>query len=98
MEEVFTEASAFVMAYYGHPQVDNMSLARYSVWLAKMSKKNLSSAPPLKCLPPSTEAFHEHVKRAHYQAALWFSLDQQDPPDIFLTHYGWILDHKSRVF
>ena len=35
MKEVFEEASAFVMACHGILQVDNMSLARYNVWLAK---------------------------------------------------------------
>ena len=48
-----------------------MALLRYTVWLSKMSNPKLNSAPDSKDLPPTTEAFEEHVYRVHLQTAIW---------------------------
>ena len=68
---------------------------RYKVWLAKMSNKNLQSAPKLKLLPPTTEAFVEHVYRAHLQTALWKSSMDSDPPHINPIQLGWSKDENN---
>ena len=82
MEDIVKECTAFIAKCYGSPDANTMSTARYSMWLLKTGKRSLSSAPLLKTLPPTSESFEEHVKRAHLQAA---------------TQYGWSLDERAQV-
>jgi len=44
---------------------EDMSDVHVEVWSRKIGKKNITSAPELKSLPPTSEAFRENVKRAH---------------------------------
>ena len=83
MNDVYKEAERFMLACYGATKSENMSAARYDIWLSKLSKKNLSAAPQLKSLPPTSEAFGEHVKSAHFQASIFIASDEPIPPDIF---------------
>ena len=83
MKDVYKEAERFMLACYGATKSENMSAARYDIWLSKLSKKNLSAAPQLKSLPPTSEAFGEHVKSAHFQASIFIASDEPIPPDIF---------------
>ncbi|KAK2153873.1 hypothetical protein LSH36_282g01033 [Paralvinella palmiformis] len=69
-----------------------MSAVRYDIWTSKMANKKLTTAPQLKTLPPTTEAFGEHVHRAHFQVAIWRSALQQDPPNLNPRHFEWSLD------
>ena len=69
-----------------------MTLLRYTVWLSKMSNPKLNSAPDSKALPPTTEAFEEHVYRVHLQTAVWKAALDADPPSINSVHYGWSSD------
>ena len=39
------------------------------LWFKEMSNQKLNSAPDLKVLPPTSEAFEQHILRAHFQAA-----------------------------
>lgn len=98
MAEVITEATMFCAACYGvrGPSVANMSEVRYQVWTSKMRKRNITSAPKLHTLPPTSESFAENVKRAHLQAAVWLSADSGDPPVIDPTELGWTRDEPSR--
>ena len=57
-----------------------------------MSNVKASAAPTIKSLPPTTEAFAEHVQRAHNQAAIWTAALFPDPPDLDFTHCGWAQD------
>ena len=95
MNLVIKEATDFVAACYGARTVPNMSTARYNVWTSKMASKHLKSAPSLKMLPPTTEAFEQHVHRAHFQAAIWRSALEPDPPALDPTHYGWSMDSSA---
>ena len=73
-----------------------MSASRYDLWLSKLSKKTASVAllhPPLKSLPPTSEAFREHVKRAHLIAAQILH-----PPNLSLVEQGWTYDDLSKCF
>lgn len=70
-ETIRLQATAFVASCYGHPSCEsNTTALRYEVWLKKMSNHKLNSAPDLKVLPPTSEAFEQHVLRAHLQAAI----------------------------
>ena len=74
-----------------------MSDVRVEMWGKKMSKKRVTSAPDLKCLPPITEAFAQNVYRAHLQASIWRSVLSPHPPDIDVTQYGWSKDETSKT-
>ena len=63
----------------------------------KMSKKRVASAPDLKCLPPTTEAFAQNVRRAHLQAAIWRSALSSHPPSVEVTQYGWSKYETSKT-
>ena len=52
-----------------------------------------TAAPPLKSLPPTSEAFREHVKRAHLIAAQILH-----PPNLSLVEQGWTYDDLSKCF
>lgn len=62
------------------------------VWTNNMSNHQLNSAPKLKILPPTKEAFYEHVSRAHLQAAIWKCALDAAPPDLNPVHCGWSLN------
>ena len=62
-----------------------------------MSKKPVTSAPDLKCLPPTTEAFAQNVSRAHFQSAILRSALSSHPPSIEVTQYGWSKDEASKT-
>jgi len=61
-----------------------------------MASKRLTTAPQLKTLPSTKEAFGEQVHRAHIQVAIWRSALQQDPPNFNPHHFGWSLDEASQ--
>ena len=50
-------------------------------------------------LPPTTEAFAEHVKRTHFQVCIWKSALQENPPQQLAKEFGWIEDvvNKSLI-
>ena len=63
----------------------------------KMSKKRVTSAPDLKCLPTTTEAFAQYVSRAHLQSAIWRSALSLYPPSIEVTQNGWSKDEAPKT-
>ena len=65
-----------------------MSDARVKIWNCKI-KSSKHSLPPLKSLPPTTEAFSENTKRAHLQASIWRSAMDPRPPNLLPTDYGF---------
>ena len=97
VKEVFAEASMFMNACYGCQKSADMSDTRYRVWTTKMGNKKLTSAPALKILPPTNDAFEMHVLRAHFQAAVWLSALQEDPNLPSPTKYGWSLDENCHT-
>ena len=40
-------------------------------------------------LPPTREAFKQHVYQSHCQAAIWMSAKFPDLPDLDPANYGW---------
>ena len=87
---VILQSVAFVASCYGHQNESNMTALRYLVWIGKMANHRLTSAPELRVLPPTTEAFEQHVFRAHFQAAIWRSALLPDPPALNPLQYGWM--------
>jgi hypothetical protein len=96
IDEVVAEATKFVAACYGSKTVENMSKVRFEIWRSKTSKKKITKPPPLKSLPPTSEAFAENVKRAHLQVALWKAASEPDPPDLCLDIHGWMKDEVDK--
>ena len=56
-----------------------------------------TSAPELKSLPPTTDAFKQHVYRSYFQAALWRAVLDTDPPVCDHPHHGWSHDQTSNI-
>ena len=52
-----------------------------------------TAAPPLKSLPPTSEAFREHVKRTHLITAQILH-----PPNLSPVEHGWTYDDLSKCF
>lgn len=98
-ENIVKQATSFVASCYNYNRPhDNMSDVRIGVWTVKVGNKKITSAPPLKNLPPTAEAFRLHVLRAHYQAAIWRSALQSQPEFPSPEHYGWTLDDESNAY
>lgn len=99
MNDVIKEATNFMAHCYGIKLSSDkdMSAVRFDVWTKKNAKKSMSSAPKLRQLPPTTEAFHAHVKRAHFQTMIWKCADKQDPPNAEATEFGWEMDIPSKT-
>ena len=88
MENIVVEGTQFISSCYGSKIKTNMSDVRYQQWPSKTAKKKSSSRPSLKTLPPTTESFREHVKRAHFQVAVWKSTTMADPPKLDPVNFG----------
>lgn len=94
-EVVVKEATKFIVECYGVKDADTMTDARVKVWIGKMGKKSNVKMPKLCSLPPTTEAFKENVKRAHFQCAVWRNATIE-PPDQRPTSYGWQRDESAK--
>ncbi len=89
-EEAATDADLmavgqkFFAALYGQPACTSMTNARYNLYTRKQGK-------PLRImsLPPTDTNLYHHVRRAHLQMLLWKAADQQGPPDVSISDYGW---------
>ena len=80
-------------------KVKDMSSVCYHAWLTQTAKKTATCTPKLKSLPPTNEAFQEHVKRAHHhhKVAVWKSAINQEPPNLNPTEYGWIKHEMQKL-
>lgn len=93
---MIVQATAYVSACYGQLSSESMSETRWKVWASKTG--HASSSPPKLCsLPPTNEAFAENVKRAHHQAIVWRSLDDNNPPELDPEMYGWTKDTTMKT-
>ena len=86
-DDVEKEANKFMVAAYGGLGA-TMTECRQWLWAQKTAKSY--NAPKLCSLPPTTEAFMQNAKRAHFQVAQWYaaSLDPRD--------YGWEADDTNK--
>ena len=95
IETATEQAMLFISDCYGY-KTASMTDCRIQLWIQKTSKAR-KSAPPLKTLPPTDEAFTENVKRAILQIIIWYSTMEADPPDTDPTLYGWLKDIVNKV-
>jgi len=94
IEAVISQATVFMSVCYGnYGYCESMSDTRFQVWATKLGKGTSSK---LCCLPPTSEAFAENVKRAHYQSVVWRSLEESNPPDIDPVVYGWKKEERTK--
>ena len=94
MREVIQEATFFISSCYGYPS-ECMTTARIKEWSSKTAKAR-TSAPKLASLPPTTEAFQENVKRAHFQAVQWYAAPYSSAEQLDPAQFGWIRDEKCK--
>ena len=45
--------------------------------------------PRLRNHPPNSTNRLLHVQRAHLQMTLWMAADQNSPPDMDMSNFGW---------
>ena len=74
----------FFAAMYGQPPGTSMNVARYQIYSRKQGKPMRIMA-----LPPTETNLFLHVRRAHLQMMLWKAADQQGPPHVDITQFGW---------
>ena len=96
MDDVFSEASNFILSCYGLNNSKTMSEARVSSWASKAGK-GVTSSPKLESLPPTKEAFFENVKRAHLQACIWSAADKSGSPSMSPEEFGFTKDLNSKT-
>lgn len=70
---------------YGMKDPHSMNYIRHKLFTTKI---NTSSR--LRSLPPTDDAFVQHIKRAHLQARIWKCAETKDPQED-ITKYGWIV-------
>ena len=97
IDDVLAEATAFISACYVSKTKGDLSEVRVEVWSKKMGRKKITSAPELKSIPPTKEAFRENVLRAHIQVAIWKSTLESAPPSLDATKYGWTRDEANKT-
>ena len=86
----------FISAAYGKvgETCSTMTECRVKMWKTKTGKSGTSSLK-LRSLPPTTNAFTEHVRRCHLQVATWKVPLMESPPELDPVQYGWELDHQG---
>jgi len=97
VDEAVKETTKFIGACYRSKSKDDLSEVRVEMWSKKMGKKNITAAPELNTVPPTSEAFKENVLRAHFQVAVWKSVPEPDPPSLDPTEYGWVRDEVTKT-
>ena len=95
LDEAQRQCTSFTAACYGFVGETDMSQVRYKSWVKKTTNYKVTKAPELKTLPPTSEAFSQHVLRAHLQVAVWRSA-LCDPPDLKPERYGWHMNETSK--
>ena len=95
-EALVKKGTSFIGVCYGNPSsLTSMSGHRLRKW--KSITKGKGKVFKLETLPPTTEAFQLHIRRAHYQAAVWRSAAYPDLPDMDPSHHGWEKDLITRT-
>lgn len=94
VEEVMPQCTSFMLACYNQSQCLTMTEARHKIWVSRVSRST-ASAPKLKSIPPTSEAFRENVARAHLQVSLWKNALNPQPTDFSPSDYGWAKDQDS---
>ena len=73
----------FISSLYGGMSGEDLDHLRYKIFSEKRDP------PKIRNLPPTNEAAAHHIKRAHLQTLLWAAAEQQSPPKVDSTKFGW---------
>jgi len=92
-DDVVKETTEFMVAAYGGSGVAT-SECRQWLWVHKTARS--MAAPKLCSLPPTTKAFVENMKRAHFQVTQWYAALDSDPPPLDPRDYGWKADSINK--
>ena len=82
-------------ACYGSKCSGTMSDVRFAVWQYKTGHSQ-SKSFKLPSLPPTSESFELHVKRAHHQACIWMDALESEPPALAAAEYGWKVHNSNK--
>ena len=82
-EQLVEAGQTFMCALYGQKPGRRMNEARYNIYSGKLLK--------IMSLPPTEKNLYLHILRAHLQVILAKAADQQAPPYLNITDYGWKL-------
>ena len=85
-QSTFAFLCQYVCHLYDQPAADNVNEARYKAFCMT------SSALPELSIPPTTDALHQHCKRANYQAAIMRSCLKQNISAPSPAGYGWQIE------
>ena len=88
LDDLEAKAISFIASCYGSKTTSSMSDVRFNIWQHKRARGK-SQSFKLASLPPTSAAFRLHVHWAHYQACLWTSALNSDPPRINPADFGW---------
>ena len=84
---------------------ENMPKVHHAVWSPpppphqkKRANIKIYSAPKLKTLPPTTEAFHQHIYCAHMQTMIWKSKSSAPPAAVDPVLFGWTRKEEQKLF
>ena len=80
----------------GSKPCHSMKECRQRIWGIKTGKTALST-PKLCTLPPTTEAFHLNILRAHLQLSHWNTALETNRPDLDPIKFGFKADNTNKV-
>lgn len=96
IDKVLQQATEFMGACYGITSGgSSMTDIRQLLWAQKIGKS--TTAPKLCSLPPTTEAFEQNVRRAHYQVCEWYNALAGESPPLDTAEYGWEKDETNKI-
>lgn len=95
MEHITKQATAFMCKCYNVANAPTMTEARIKVWTTRTGRKAASKVPKLCSLPPTSEAFEENVKRAHFQCG---GKHFKSPQILILLSMGGLRTRKQNPF
>ena len=67
------------------------------MWISKTSQRKVTGAPKLDYIPPTSKAFEQNVRLAHFQVSVWKAVLEKDYPDLVPIGYGWETDEASKA-
>ena len=90
--QLMEAGQTFFCALYGQQQGTSMNVARYQIYTKKSGKRI-----KIMSLPPTEHNLFLHILRAHLQTILAKSADQEAPPELDITKYGWKIKDGTPV-
>jgi hypothetical protein len=96
VEEVMPQCTTFMLACYKQSKCRTMTEARHKKWQARIHRST-ATAPKLRTLPPTDEAFKPNVARAHFQVSLWKNATNPKLTGNDARQYGWKEDDSKQL-